>query len=344
MRTVKSRPVAAAALASILSMLSLAACQSGPKLPDGLYARIDTVRGPVVISLAYEQAPLAVANFVGLAEGTLDAAEGKRFYDGLSFHRVEPGFVVQGGDPRGDGSGDPGYNFPDEFDPALRHDVPGVVAMANYGPDTNGSQFYITLAPVPSLDGAYTVFGRVVDGLDAVERIAAGDLMTKVTILRYGQGAKAFETGQTAWTRYYGVAEEGSKARARAARAALDEAIAAKWPGLEKRPDGIMSKTLAEGAGRTAPRGSLVKIEYKGMLPDGRIFDQSILHGGPFEFELGIGQVILGWDLIIKDMKKGEKRLVAIPPEYAYGTQGVSGVIPPNSYIVFELELVGFEE
>jgi len=339
MRATETR---AAIVATLLSLASIASCGTSPKLPDGLYASIETEKGTITISLAYEQAPLAVANFVGLAEGTLAAHEGERFYDGLTFHRVEEGFVVQGGDPAGDGSGGPGYAFPDEFDPAIRHDAPGVVALANYGPDTNGCQFYITLAVAPALDDSYTAFGRVVAGMDVVERLSPGDAMTKVTIRRVGSAAKAFDASQAAWDRYYGFAAEGSKARARASRDRAAAALLTVWPGLETRPDGMLSKILVEGSGPTPPRGALVKVAYKGMLPNGQVFDQSILHGGPFEFELGTGRVITGWDRIMLEMKKGEKRLVAFPPEYAYGTQGVPGLIPPNSFIVFEIELTDY--
>ncbi len=341
MRIIKSR---VAATVAVLLLASAVSCKAAPSLPPGLYAKLDTAKGAITISLAYNRVPLAVANFVGLAEGTLSANAGRHFYDGLTFHRVETGFVVQGGDPAGDGSGDPGYNFPDEFDPSLRHDGPGVVALANYGADTNGSQFYITLAAAPVLDDSYTIFGRVVEGMEVVEKLAIGDSMTKVTIIRSGDEAKAFETDQEAWNRYYGQAAEGAKARARATRQAVTDGIAAVWPGLVLRPNGIMSMTLKEGSGPRMMRGSLVKIAYKGMLPDGRVFDQSILHGGPYEFEMGTGRVILGWDMIVSEMKKGEKRIVAIPPEFAYGTQGVAGLIPPNSYIVFELELTDYTE
>ena len=338
----KSLRTTTACVAAVFLLAATASCKAGPNLADGLYARIDTAKGAITIRLDYQKAPLAVANFVGLAEGTLDAASGRHFYDGLKFHRVEPGFVVQGGDPAGDGSGDPGYNFPDEFSPELRHDAAGVVAMANYGPDTNGSQFYITLAPLPSLDDTYTVFGRVIDGMQVVQKLAVGDTMTTVSIVRVGDDARQFKSDQTAWNAYYAAAASASKMRLTAARKQVVDAIIARWPGLQARPDGILSSTLAEGSGPKIRRGSMARISYKGMLPDGRVFDQSILHGGPLEFELGVGKVIPGWDMVVLDMTKGEKRLVAIPPEYAYGTQGAAGIIPPNSYLIFELELVDF--
>ncbi len=339
---IRQRP-ACAALTALALALTLLSCERSPDLPAGLYARMDTPKGRITIALAYDKAPLAVANFAGLAEGSLDANEGRPFYDGLTFHRVEPGFVVQGGDPSGDGTGDPGYTFPDEIDPALSHDGPGVVAMANHGPDTNGCQFYITLEAAPALDGSYTVFGNVIEGMSVVGSIAPGDVISKVTIVRVGDAARGFRSDQAAWNRYFEKASEAAAERSRRARKETVAAIEARWPGLAARPDGMLSSTLKEGAGQVPLRGSLVRVAYRGMLPDGRVFDQSVIHGKPFEFELGTGSVILGWDRAVSEMRVGERRVVAIPPELAYGARGAGGVIPPNSYIVFELELLGFE-
>ena len=169
-------------------------------LPDGLYARIETDKGVLVARLHFQEAPLTVGNFVGLAEGALkwrdpgsETIKQSRFYDGLTFHRVVKDFVIQGGDPEGTGRGGPGYYFPDEFSPKLKHDGPGVLSMANAGPDTNGSQFFITFAATPWLDGRHSVFGRVVQGLDVIGRIAAGDRIRRVTILRIGTEARAFD-------------------------------------------------------------------------------------------------------------------------------------------------------
>jgi cyclophilin family peptidyl-prolyl cis-trans isomerase len=162
-------------------------------LPDGLYARLTTPRGEIAIRLNPGRAPLTVANFVGLAEGSLNReTPGTPFYDGLTFHRVVPGFVIQGGDPEGNGSGGPGYHFQDECRPALRHDRKGILSMANSGPNTNGSQFFITLGPTPHLDYLHSVFGEVVDGMDAVETIETGDFIERVEIVRRGSQAEAY--------------------------------------------------------------------------------------------------------------------------------------------------------
>ncbi len=167
-------------------------------LPEGMYARIETTRGVITCRLEFEKTPLTVCNFAGLAEGNMDTQvrAGQPFYDGLTFHRVIPDFMIQGGCPRGNGTGGPGYAFQDEIVDSLRHDKAGVLAMANAGPGTNGSQFYITHRATPWLDGRHTVFGHVVEGQDVVDAIRQGDTMKQVTILRIGAEAEAFSADQ----------------------------------------------------------------------------------------------------------------------------------------------------
>lgn len=182
----------------IASTLASPATDNETVLPDGLYAKITTQRGTIIARLFDQDAPMTVTNFVGLAEGTLGPSLGKPFYDGLTFHRVVPGFVIQGGDPLGTGDGDPGYEFPDEFSPRLRHDSIGVLSMANSGPDTNGCQFFITLDAENQLNYLHSVFGKVISGLDILPLVQKGDKM-EVTILRLGAAAKAFQANQAAF-------------------------------------------------------------------------------------------------------------------------------------------------
>lgn len=191
------------------------AAAPGAALPDGLYAEIETPRGVITCVLHFLQTPLTVANFVGLAEGTLGPAPRKPYFDGLKFHRVVPDFVVQGGDPTGAGNGGPGYTFADEFVPGLRHEAAGVLSMANKGPDTNGSQFFLTLRETNRLNYLHSIFGRVVRGLDVLPRIKQDDAMN-VRILRRGAAARAFRADEIALgelaaktRRYPGAAEPG---------------------------------------------------------------------------------------------------------------------------------------
>ncbi|HOX32030.1 MAG TPA: peptidylprolyl isomerase [Spirochaetales bacterium] len=339
------RFTAAMLIAASAASLALSSCAGDPDLPEGLYARMSLDKGSILVKLEYEKAPLTVGNFVGLAEGKLDAAKGKRFYDGLSFHRVVPDFVVQGGDPAGDGSGGPGYEFPDEFAPELRHDGPGILSMANAGPGTNGSQFFITLKETPWLDGHHSIFGKVVEGMETVGKIAQGDKLNKVEILRVGSAAKAFKSDQKAFDERAPKAAEAARLQVEAQRQADLAAIAKKWPELAPGAEGILAKTLKAGSGALPAPGSVVSCLYKGMLIDGRVFDESKLHGNePLSFALGAGQIIPGWEKVVATMRVGEKRLVVIPPELAYGPQSVGGVIPPNSFLAFEIELVGFKK
>jgi len=336
----------------LLTCLLGSSCDSADKaLGNGLFARISTSQGDIVMRLEYQKTPLTVCNFVALAEGKMNAASGKPFYDGLTFHRVisktngdDQDFMIQGGDPMGNGSGGPGYRFPDEIDPSLRHDGPGILSMANAGPGTNGSQFFITIVPTPWLDGRHTVFGRVVQGQDVVNKIKQGDKITKVKIIRNGPAAKEFKADQGTFDALLAEITAAAAEKIKAKRDADISQIESEYPDAAITPSGIKYVIRKQGSGAKPEQGKTVQVKYKGMLLSGDVFDSSDVQGRPIEFPVGTGRVIKGWDETVLDMQIGENRVVIIPPELAYGEQAVgNGLIPANSFLIFEMELVGIK-
>lgn len=311
-------------------------------LKDGLYAKIKTNRGDIVLSLHYDTVPMTVSNFVGLAEGVLNLKDpGKPYYDGLKFHRVINDFMIQTGCPQGTGTGGPGYTFPDEFADNLKHTAPGVLSMANAGPGTNGSQFFITHVPTPWLDGKHSVFGEVVEGMDIVNSIEQGDEMKAVEIIRVGGDAEAFTVTKESFSEAVVKAQSVEQERTAALQKALEKELNNRWPNAKTTPSGLRYVVLSEGDGKKSPKtGTTVTVHYTGTLLDGRIFDSSVRRGEPAQF--AVGQVIEGWNEALVTMSKGEKRTLIIPPELGYGKQGYPGVIPPNSYLVFDVELLDF--
>jgi peptidylprolyl isomerase len=325
-------------------MLGFALCAintSSKAQGNGLYAELETDKGSILLQLEFEKTPMTAANFVGLAEGAIknSRGEGVRFYDGLKFHRVVPGFVIQGGDPNANGTGGPGYQFPDEIDPSLKHDSEGILSMANAGPGTNGSQFFITLAPTPHLDGRHAVFGRVVKGMDVVKNIQKDDAIKKINIIRSGKKARGFKTDQAAFVNYI---EEHSQRKDKAEMGFIEEQkkiIEEKYASFQKTESGILYNIEKEGSGKKPNQGQTVVVHYTGAFLDGKVFDSS-RDGRPLDFQAGVREVIEGWDEAVMDMAAGERRTVVLPPQLAYGKSGAGGVIPPNAYHVFDMELI----
>lgn len=305
---------------------------------DGIYAKIKTSKGDILIQLTYDKTPGTVGNFVALAEGNLENSakpSGTPYYDGLTFHRVIPDFMIQGGDPAGTGSGGPGYQFDDEFHPDLRHGAPGVLSMANAGPGTNGSQFFITHIETPWLDDKHTVFGNVIEGQDVVDSIAQGDVMEKVEIIRVGEEAQKWNATET-----FRQFDGAKAAREKAALKAQEELLTSISEGFEQTESGLRYQIIQKGNGAQAEAGKTVAVHYKGMFPDGSEFDNSYKRGNPIEFPVGMGNVISGWDEGIQLLKVGDKARFVIPSNLAYGSRGAGGVIPPNATLVFDVELM----
>jgi peptidyl-prolyl cis-trans isomerase A (cyclophilin A) len=304
---------------------------------NGIFAKFTTPKGEILVQLEHEKAPGTVGNFVALAEGNLEnsaKSQGTPYYDGLKFHRVIPEFMVQGGCPQGTGTGNPGYKFDDEFHPDLKHDAPGKLAMANSGPATNGSQFYITHVPTPWLDGKHTVFGTVIDSQDIVDAVAQGDDM-KVEIIRVGADAEAFNAIEA--FRTFEGSREKREAEVKAKQKSLLDSVAA---GYEETKSGLRYQILQKGTGKQATKGANVSVHYKGQLLDGTVFDSSYKRKEPIDFAIGVGQVIAGWDEGIQLLKVGDKARFVIPSHLAYGESGAGGAIPPNATLIFDVELM----
>jgi cyclophilin family peptidyl-prolyl cis-trans isomerase len=311
-------------------------------MENGIYAQISTQKGIVKIKLEHEKTPMTVANFVGLAEGKLENTakeSGLPYYDGLTFHRVIADFMIQGGDPTGTGAGGPGYQFEDEIHPELKHDKAGTLSMANAGPGTNGSQFFITHGPTNWLDGKHTVFGYVTEGQEVVDAVVVGDSIEKLDILRVGQDAESWDASQV-FTSSRSKAEEAAKAALEASKAAEADALKEFTEGAQKTESGLMYLIEVEGQGSKPSKGDSVQVHYELKLTSGVVVDSSFQRGQPISINIGVGQVIPGWDEGIMLLKEGSKATLVVPSDLGYGPSGAGGVIPPNATLIFKVQLV----
>ncbi|CDF78770.1 peptidyl-prolyl cis-trans isomerase [Formosa agariphila KMM 3901] len=361
-------------------LVSFTACnEKYPDLEDGMYAEIITNKGTMVANLEFEKTPVTVANFVSLAEGTntmVDSTfKGKKYYDGIIFHRVIDGFMIQGGDPTASGSGGPGYKFEDEFDETLKHDKPGILSMANAGPGTNGSQFFITESATPNLDNRHTVFGELVEGIaiqDSISNVEVGpndkpveDVVIKsINIIRKGSAAKKFDANAVFLESFKEIERKKEEAEkklneAKAAFLENDKAIKAEMKTL---PTGLGLSMLSEGDGAKPSSTDQVLIKYAGYLEDGTLFDtndpetaksfgvynpQRDQQGGYQAFPMIYNEtagLIPGFREAMLNMNVGDKVRAYIPAALAYGERGAGNVIKPNSNLIFDLEIVGIAE
>lgn len=340
----------------ILILTGLITMSINAELKDGLYAEFKTNKGNFTCRLFYKEVPIVVANFTGLAEGTLEftdiitGSKVKRpFYNGIIFHRVISGFMIQGGCPLGKGTGGPGYSFIDQFNDKLKHNKPGILSMANAGPNTNGSQFFITVAPTPHLDAKHAVFGEVVENMDVVMNISKvktgpndkpvdNVIINEIKIIRVGEEAKAFDA-----VKEFAKIAEIEKKQNEELNKKRDEFLSklgVKKDKIIKTQSGLEYYVIKEGSGNTPNIGDKIVANYAGYLVDGKKFDSSYDRGQAFSTQIGVGRVIKGWDEAFLTMKKGEKRILIIPYYLAYGERGHPGVIPPKATLIFEVELL----
>jgi cyclophilin family peptidyl-prolyl cis-trans isomerase len=346
----------------LLALTSFYSCKDEhSNLPDGLYADIETNKGHIIVELDYKKAPITVANFVTLAEGknefvTKEYLKGKPFYDGLKFHRVIEEFMIQTGDPEGTGSGDTGYKFKDEITD-LKFDKAGVLAMANNGPGTNSSQFFITHVETPWLDGKHTIFGHVVEkGQEVVNQVKQDDKIVTVTIIRNGEAAKKFDAVKVFHDYFSEIAKEQSK-YAGVQKEKVD-ALAALKAKATKTSTGLQYVITEKGTGKKPANGTQVYIHYSGFLENGTLFDSSVEEVAktfgkfdasraeakgyqPIPFTAGSKSgLIPGFIEGIEQLSFGDKAVIFIPSHLAYGAAGAGNVIPPNANIVFEIQLL----
>ena len=362
---------------ALLLPLLLVACKSAkyPNLKDGLYADIQTNYGDMLAELYYKATPGTVANFVSLAEGTntyvADSLKGKRYYDGTKSHRVIKNFMLQAGDRTATGEGDPGYKFADEFVDTLRYTRKGQLGMANSGPATNGSQFFITEVATDWLNFRHTIFGQVIQGEDVISKITsvktnAQDrpvdpvVIKKIEIVRVGKDAQKWDAPKV-FDAF--MKEQNAKAQKLESQKEKNLALMAEQEAKAvAQPSGIKILKLKEGNGVKPQIGSDVLVNYAGFLrATGDLFDTNIAeiakendaydaaraadpqygyipYAWKYSPEVGL---IAGFKEALLSMKVGDRVRVFIPSALAYGKQGFgNGVIPPDADLMFEIEIV----
>jgi len=350
----------------IIINLIIGCADLNPDLEKGLYAKVETSKGPIILKLATKKAPITVANFVSLCEGdnprVTQEFKSKMFYNGLKFHRVIDDFMIQGGDPLGNGTGGPGYKFDDEFS-ELTHKGPGILSMANSGPGTNGSQFFITHKATPWLDGRHTVFGKVVEGQKIVDSIEQNDLIKSIKIIRNGDEAKNFDAPKIFENYFVNkelVAKENEEKKSNATNKNY-----LKFTSLEKQTtqtkSGLKYIITFRGNGKAVKVTNKARLNYSVYFKDGTLLETSVEEvanfNGVFSMQkknsgryqpifASVGQtdpMIQGFKEGVRLLEEGDKATLFLPYEIAYGKNGVQG-IPPMSDLIFEVEIKSLED
>ena len=310
-------------------------------LDNGIYAHLATNKGEITVELAYKKAPLTVTNFIALSEGTKTSNKdlGTPFYDGLTFHRVIDEFMIQGGDPKGNGTGGPGYMFADELTDLI-HDKPGVLSMANSGPNTNGSQFFITHVPTPWLDGKHSVFGSVVEGMDVVNLIKQGDILETVRIERVGEDANQFVANEDSFNGLISKANEKILASLKHRQKDFESYVTSAYPGASENELGYFTRVNKHGDGVFPKNGQIVSVDIALKANSGDVMRSA---GSPIPFTLGNGEIISIIETNIQEMTISEERTVIATYESVFG-DAPSGNIPQDAFIIFELILLAAED
>lgn len=357
---------------AVLLLISVVACNNKhSNLADGIYAEIQTSKDTILVQLEHKKTPITVANFVSLAEGNnpfvSEQFKEKPFYDGLKFHRVisknngdEQDFMIQGGDPQGDGSGGPGYKFKDEIVSELKHNKSGILSMANAGPGTNGSQFFITLVETPWLDGKHTVFGHVVEGQTAIDSILQNDIINKIAIIRVGNDAKKFNAPKIFKEYYDNEAKLQKENEEKTRKIGIENRTRFEKLKLEgtETESGIIYTFITKAEGAKPKNETDILVNYSGYFENGDLFDTSYLNIAEiygkidnrklaangykaFPFKYGQKQgLIPGFIEAIELMNYNDKLVVYIPSNLAWGEQGAGHLIPPHTNVIFEVEIL----
>ena len=337
--------------------------QQYPELESGLYADIVTNKGSIIVTLEFEKTPITVANFVSLSEGdnelVSDQYKGKNFYDGIIFHRVIDNFMVQGGDPLGNGSGGPGYRFEDEFVEDLTHSGPGILSMANSGPNTNGSQFFITHNATPWLNGKHTVFGKVLIGQNVVDSIVQNDTIKKVIIIRKGSDARKFKAISIFKESYEKLETEKVEEEEKMLLIKLNnqDKFEAQKAKSQITETGLQYFITKKGDGPKVTSTNKARTHYAVYFEDGTLLQTSDLEIAKTQNQVSkekeVAQayrpivadcspeagMIAGFKEGLRLLNGGDKATIFVPYSIAYGEQGGQG-IPPKSNLIFELEIV----